>query len=316
MEAYHKLTMAKDTINHIILGQESAIDLLFTALLSNGHVILESVPGSGKTKLAKTFAKIIDGQFNRIQFTPDVLPSDVTGIRFFNPKTQEFELLTGPVKTNILLADEINRATPRTQSSLLEVMEEHQTTIDGTTIEIPLPFFVIATQNPIESNHGTFPLPEAQLDRFSMKIMMDYPGYEQEKEILLNQRLSDPIEEVKPILSTEEITLLQQEVKQVGISSIVMDYLLELVHKTREHKDIELGVSSRAALALMRAGQARAFIDDRDFVSPQDIKSIASHVFEHRIILSMEGAIRTEKTEVVRELIQSVEVPVEARTAR
>ncbi len=316
MEAYHKLTLAKDTINHIILGQDAAIDLLFTALLSNGHVILESVPGSGKTKLAKTFAKIIDGQFNRIQFTPDVLPSDVTGIRFFNPKKQEFELLTGPVKTNILLADEINRATPRTQSSLLEVMEENQTTIDGTTIEIPLPFFVIATQNPIESNHGTFPLPEAQLDRFSMKIMMDYPGYEQEKEILLNQRLNDPIEEVKPILSTEEITLLQQEVKQVGVSNIVMDYLLQLVHKTREHKDIELGVSSRAALALMRAGQARAFIDGRDFVSPQDIKSIASHVFEHRIILSMEGAIRTEKTEVVRELIQSVEVPVEARTTR
>ncbi|WP_164668266.1 AAA family ATPase [Virgibacillus doumboii] len=316
MDAFQKLKQAKETINQVIVGQNEVIDLLFTALLSKGHVILESVPGSGKTKLARTFAKVIDGQFSRIQFTPDVLPSDVTGIRFFNPKTQEFEMMVGPVKTNILLADEINRATPRTQSSLLEVMEEQQTTIDGTTVKIPSPFLVIATQNPIESNQGTFPLPEAQLDRFLMKIKMDYPAFEQEKDILLNQRTSDPLDDVSSILTMDDIVSLQQEVQQVNISDVVLDYLLKLVRKTREHKDIELGVSSRAALALMHAAQARAFINGRDFVKPQDIKPIAQYVFTHRVILSMEGSIRHEKSEVVQEVIESVDVPVEAETVR
>ncbi|GGK05613.1 magnesium chelatase [Lentibacillus kapialis] len=313
MNNFRKFEQAKEAVNQIIIGQPDVVDLLFTALLAKGHVILESVPGSGKTKLAKTVVRVIDGQFSRIQFTPDVLPSDVTGVRFFNPKTQEFELLTGPVETNILLADEINRATPRTQASLLEVMEEQQTTIDGTTVKIPSPFFVIATQNPIESNQGTFPLPQAQLDRFMMKIPMDYPTFEQEKEMLWKQRIGNPIDDITPILSTEIIASLQQEIHQVVVSEVVMDYLLRLVSKTREHQGIELGVSSRAALALLRAGQARAFMDGYDFVRPQDIKSIAQYIFEHRIILTMDSSIRREVSEVTREVIQSVEVPVEAR---
>ncbi|ALX47217.1 AAA family ATPase [Lentibacillus amyloliquefaciens] len=316
MDTFQRLTQAKETVNRTIIGQKDAIDLVFVALIAGGHVILESVPGSGKTKIAKTFAKVIDGQFSRIQFTPDVLPSDVTGIRFFNPKTQDFELLRGPVETNILLADEINRATPRTQSSLLEVMEEQQTTIDGTTVKIPSPFFVIATQNPIESSQGTFPLPEAQLDRFLMKITMNYPTLEQEKEILLNQRTNDPFDEILPLLSADAINSLQQQVRQVNLSDIVLDYLLQLVRQTRKHQAIELGVGSRAALALMRAGQAHAFMNGRDFVKPHDIKVIARFVFEHRIILTMDSSIRRDKSEVVREVIESVEVPVEAGSMR
>jgi len=316
MATREKLTAAQDVLKQIIVGQDNCVELLFTSLLSGGHVLLESVPGSGKTRFAKAFAKIIEGRFCRIQFTPDVLPSDVTGIQFFNPKTQNFELRVGPVKANVLLADEINRATPRTQSSLLEVMEEHQTTIDGETVRLPSPFFVIATQNPIESNHGTFPLPEAQLDRFLMKIKLAYPSFEQEKEILLHQRESDSLNEIKPIFTTEEIVSLQQEVRKILVSEVVTDYLLRIIHRTREHREIELGASSRAALALMRAGQALAFLRGREYVTPHDIKTLAASVLEHRLILSMDGAMRNEKVDVVREIIESVEVPVELELSR
>jgi len=316
MSTREKLTEAQNVLNQIIVGQEECVELLFTSLLSSGHALLESVPGSGKTRLAKAFAKIIDGQFSRIQFTPDVLPSDVTGIQFFNPKTQNFELRIGPVQANILLADEINRATPRTQSSLLEVMEEHQTTIDGETVRLPSPFFVIATQNPIESNHGTFPLPEAQLDRFLMKINLSYPTFEQEKEILIRQRERDNLEDIKPILTTEEIVLLQQEVRKIKVSDVVTEYLLRLIHQTREHKEIELGASSRAALALMRAAQSRALLHKREYVTPQDVKILAASILEHRLILSMDGAMRNEKADLVREIIESVEVPVELESGR
>lgn len=316
MSTREKLSEAQNVLNQIIVGQEKCIELLFTSLLSSGHALLESVPGSGKTRLAKAFAKIIDGQFSRIQFTPDVLPSDVTGIQFFNPKTQNFELRIGPVQANILLADEINRATPRTQSSLLEVMEEHQTTIDGETVRLPSPFCVIATQNPIESNHGTFPLPEAQLDRFLMKIKLSYPTFEQEKEILIRQRERDNLEDIKPILTTEEIVLLQQEVRKIKVSDVVTEYLLRLIHQTREHKEIELGASSRAALALMRAAQSRALLHKREYVTPQDVKILAASILEHRLILSMDGAMRNEKADLVREIIESVEVPVELESGR
>ncbi|WP_233880143.1 AAA family ATPase [Virgibacillus halodenitrificans] len=311
MEALHKIKKAKEALNNVILGQEEAVDLVFITLLSGGHILLESVPGSGKTKLANALAKLIKGNFRRIQFTPDVLPSDVTGIQFFNPKTQEFEMRMGPVDTNILLADEINRATPRTQSSLLEVMEENQTTIDGETIQLTPPFFVIASQNPIESNQGTFPLPEAQLDRFMMMVKMDYPSYNNEKQILKNQRLTDPINDLSPHVTKEDIITLQKEVRKIEITDIVMDYLLELVRKTREHEDIEIGVSTRAALALMRASQSKALLEGKDYVTPQDIKLLAPHLFEHRINLSMEGSLRYNKEDIIQQLIESVPVPVE-----
>ncbi|MBB6453495.1 MoxR-like ATPase [Salirhabdus euzebyi] len=306
-----KITEAKEAISQVIYGNEEVIELLFTALLAKGHVLLESVPGSGKTQLAKTFAKVIEGKFSRVQFTPDVLPSDVTGIQFFNPKTQSFELRYGPVMTNILLADEINRATPKTQSSLLEVMEEHQTTIDGETIKIQAPFIVLATQNPIESNQGTFPLPEAQLDRFLFKVNMLYPALATEKKILKSYQLEEPLEKIASVLSKEEIVALQEEVKKVKVSDVVLDYLLALVHETRNHADIELGISTRGTLALMRASQARAFIKGREYITPEDVKELAYYAFEHRIILSMEASLQKTSRQVIAEILKEIQVPVE-----
>ncbi|WP_047979605.1 AAA family ATPase [Ornithinibacillus contaminans] len=305
------IKLAKAALNRVIYGKESVVDLLFIALLAQGHVLLESVPGTGKTKLAKSFAKIMDGKFSRVQFTPDVLPSDVTGIRFFNPKTQEFELRVGPVVSNVLLADEINRATPKTQSSLLEVMEEYQSTIDGETIKVESPFIVIATQNPVESNYGTFPLPEAQLDRFLFKIDLGYPSKEEEKQMLTTYRSNDPFEEITAVLTVDEIRSIQREIKQVAISEVVNEYLLDLVHASREHFEIDLGISPRGMLALMRAAQARAFLQGRRYVTPDDIKTLTPYVFEHRIILTMEGSIKKTAEQIVQEILQHIPVPVE-----
>lgn len=311
-----KVKQAKDILNNIIFGKEEVVDLLFVALIAQGHVLLESVPGTGKTKLAKSFAKIMDGDFNRVQFTPDVLPSDVTGIRFFNPKTQEFELHVGSVLSNVLLADEINRATPKTQSSLLEVMEEYQTTIDGETIQVPPPFLVIATQNPVESNYGTFPLPEAQLDRFLFKIDIGYPEMEEEKRILHTYRTSDPMETIKPILTLDDIRSLQWEIKEVMLSEIVSDYLIDLIHQSREHVDVELGISPRGMLALMRSAQAKAYLEERDYVTPGDVKWLAPYIFEHRLILTMEGSIKKTPRQVVTEILKKVPVPVEQEVGK
>ncbi|AVQ99773.1 magnesium chelatase [Oceanobacillus iheyensis] len=305
------LLKARENVNNVIYGKEEVVDLLFVALLAQGHVLLESVPGTGKTKLAKSFAKVINGTFSRVQFTPDVLPSDITGIRFFNPKVQEFELRIGPIATNVLLADEINRATPKTQSSLLEAMEEYQSTVDGETIKISLPFIVIATQNPVESNYGTFPLPEAQLDRFLFKLDLGYPSISEEKRILNTYRRTDPYDAVEASLSIDTIRELQDEIKLITVSEVVADYLLELVHASREHSDVELGISPRGMLALMRAGQAYAYIKDRDYVTPQDIKTLVPYVFEHRLILSMEGSIKKTAKEIVKEIIHATAVPVE-----
>lgn len=310
-----KIKEAKDVLNNIIFGKEEVVDLLFVALIAQGHVLLESVPGTGKTKLAKSFAKVMDGDFSRVQFTPDVLPSDVTGIRFFNPKTQEFELHVGSVLSNVLLADEINRATPKTQSSLLEVMEEYQTTIDGETIQVPPPFLVIATQNPVESNYGTFPLPEAQLDRFLFKIDIGYPDIEEEKQILHTYRTSDPMDAIKSILSLDDIRLVQGAIKEVTLSEVVSDYLLGLIHRSREHADVELGISPRGMLALMRAAQAKAYLEERDYVTPDDIKTLTPYVFEHRLILTMEGSIKKTPQQIVSEIMKEVPVPVEQDAA-
>ncbi|UOQ46424.1 MoxR family ATPase [Halobacillus salinarum] len=302
---------AKDRIARVIIGKDFEIELLFTALLADGHVLLESVPGSGKTKLAKSFAKVIHGAFNRIQFTPDVLPSDVTGIQYYNPKTQEFQLRSGPVMTNILLVDEINRATPKTQSSLLEVMEEKQTTVDGDTLHITPPFCVLATQNPVEGSQGTFPLPEAQLDRFLFKIDMGYPELEEEKRILQTYRQHDPLQELEAVLSLEEVLHLKKSVQNITVSEAAVDYLLAIIHETRKNEDVELGVSTRGALALMRASQAQALLHDRNFVTPQDIKKLAPYVIEHRLVLSIEGTFRKTKKQVLEEIMNEVQVPVE-----
>lgn len=307
-----KINQAKQALNEVIYGKEDVVDLLFIALLADGHVLLESVPGTGKTKLAKSFAAIMDGNYSRIQFTPDVLPSDVTGIRFFNPKTQEFELRLGPAVTNVLLADEINRATPKTQSSLLEVMEETQTTIDGEKIMIDRPFIVLATQNPIESNYGTFPLPEAQLDRFLFKINLGYPSQEEAKSIIESYRLTDPFDTLKAFLDKTDILSLQEKTKEVFVSEPVADYLINLVHNSRNTAEVEIGISPRGMLALMRAAQAKALLNDRNYVSPHDVQLLAPFVFEHRLILTMEAAMKKTPKEVTEEIIASVPVPIES----
>ncbi|CAG9606361.1 hypothetical protein NEOCIP111885_00049 [Pseudoneobacillus rhizosphaerae] len=306
-----KVLQLKQQISQVIIGKNDIVEMVFIALLNDGHVLLESVPGTGKTQLAKSFAKTIDGSFKRIQFTPDLLPSDVTGIQFFHPKEQDFQLRIGPVMTNILLADEINRATPRTQASLLEVMEERQVTIDGETIALPKPFMVIATQNPIESQQGTFPLPEAQMDRFFMQIPLGYPTIEEEKKIMQTYRNGTPYNNLNTVFTLDEITKLKEDVKQVSISEDVEDYILELVHLTRNHDEIEMGVSPRGTLALMRGAQGRAFLQNRLFVTPQDVKDIAVYMLAHRLVLTLDASLKRTNSQVLETILKSVEVPAE-----
>ncbi|WP_208615679.1 AAA family ATPase [Gottfriedia luciferensis] len=312
MNISEKLFQLKREIGHVIIGKDDVVEMIFIALINNGHILLESVPGTGKTQLAKSFAKTMNGSFKRIQFTPDLLPSDVTGIQFFHPKEQDFQLRIGPVMTNILLADEINRATPRTQASLLEVMEERQVTIDGETISLPNPFIVIATQNPIESQQGTFALPEAQMDRFFMQIQLDYPTFEEEKRIMRSYRTNLPYSNLKNVLSLEEITEMKEQVKNVEISDEVEDYLLNIIHLTRNHEDIQMGISPRGTLALMRATQGKAFINDRKYVTPQDVKDVAVFILSHRLVLTLEASLKKNSKQIIESILNQVEVPVEA----
>lgn len=307
------LAEVKMHLNELIVGREKEIDFMLIALIQEGHVLLESVPGSGKTWMAKAFAGSFQGMFQRLQFTPDVLPSDVTGIRFFNPKTQSFELRPGAVLTNLLLADEINRATPRTQSSLLEAMEEKQATIDGETLQLPKPFIVIATQNPVESQQGTFPLPAAQLDRFLFRLEIGYPDFEEELTIIRNFR--DNIshkKEIRAVASIEEVHNWSQEAKKVAIHEDIETYIVALVRATREHPMVELGLSSRAALALVHAAQGKAFLDGRNFVTPDDVKYIFEPVAVHRILLNAEGMLIHDPVEVLRQIASTIDSPVEA----
>ncbi len=303
----------KEEMNKVLVGKETETELLMISLLQGGHVLLESVPGTGKTLLAKTFSHCIRADFKRVQFTPDVLPSDVTGIQYFNPKSQEFELRPGPIVTNVLLADEINRATPRTQASLLEVMEEKQITIDGETITLPPPFMTIATQNPVESQQGTFPLPAAQLDRFLMKIPFTYPTMEDERTILKRFVSKDPLKEVNKVFDLAQIQALSQEVKSVHVSHDIETYILSLTRSTRENEKIAIGASPRASLALLKAAQGHAYVKGRDYITPEDVRTITPYVLAHRIHLTAEASLTRTNEEIIENVIEEIDVPVESR---
>ena len=299
-------------VETVIVGKRHPVELATIALMCSGHVLIEDIPGVGKTMLAKALARSLGATYHRVQFTPDLLPADITGTSVFNQKTAEFSFRPGPVFTNVLLADEINRATPKTQSSLLECMEEFQVTVDGSTHELERPFFVIATENPIEYR-GTYPLPEAQLDRFLLRIRMGYPQPEEEIEVLDRQVKRHPIYSVEPVVTREEVLRMQEQVKEVHLDPSVKEYLVALVTATRQHPMLSLGASPRASLGLMRTGQARAAVCGRDFVLPDDIKAMAPAVLCHRLLLKPEARVRqTEPEQIVSELLDRVPVPAVA----
>ncbi len=296
-------------VSKAIVGKEKIIELIAISFICGGHVLLEDVPGLGKTLMVKAFAKTVGGSFKRIQFTPDLLPSDLTGVNFYNQKKAEFEFRPGPLFANIILADEINRATPRTQSSLLEAMEEKQVTVDGVTWKLPDPFMVLATQNPVET-YGTFPLPEAELDRFFMRIKVGYPTREEEIEIINRNKKRDILEDVESVISLDEVYYLRDNFSEVRISREVMDYLLDIVEYTRNSDSILLGVSPRGSIALFKASQVYALFNGRDYVIPEDIKYLAPFVLNHRIISI--GASRTKDIyENINIILENIKVPLE-----
>ena len=296
-------------ISRIVVGKNDALELLLVALLADGHVLLEDVPGVGKTLITKCLAKSITGSFKRVQFTPDLLPADITGFNVYDQKSGQFKFQSGPVLTNILLADEINRAIPRTQSSLLEGMEERQVTIDGKTYPLPIPFFVMATQNPIELE-GTFPLPEAQLDRFLLKISLGYPNKAEEMIMLERFQKDDPLFTLEPVAEPEQLARLQQLRKEITISAPVREYITDIVAATRNHGSLRYGSSPRGSLGLMRAAQGFAALHGRGYVLPDDIKRMVLPVLSHRIILTEEGKLRGELPEhILKDIILRISVP-------
>ncbi len=298
-----------ENVQRVILGKPREIELVLIALLCSGHVLIEDVPGVGKTMLARAMAKSFGCSFKRLQFTPDLLPGDVTGVSMFNLKTREFEFRPGPILAQIVLTDEINRATPKTQSALLESMEEHQVTVDGVTYPTPQPFLVMATQNPIEYE-GTFPLPEAQLDRFILRLRLGYPSHRDEGVMLDAQRYAHPIDEVRQVVTAQELVDAQQAVKEVYVDALVKEYILALVETTRKHPDVYLGASPRGSLALYKTAQARAALAGRNYVIPDDIKWMAEPTLAHRLIISPSARLKNvDPRAVVDELLHSVPVP-------
>ena len=301
------------TIETVIRGKQEAVHLAVVALLAGGHLLLEDVPGVGKTTLAQTVARALDCSFQRVQFTSDLLPSDILGVSIFNQQTSRFDFQPGPIFANIVLADEINRTTPKTQSSLLEAMAEGRVTIENQTYDLPRPFLVLATQNPIE-HHGTYPLPESQLDRFLMRIRMGYPAAEDEKRILRSQTLGHPIDEITPVMSAEDVMDLQAEARRVKVDDSLLDYLMKIVAATRQSELLDLGISPRGSLALYRAAQAYALSEDRDYCLADDIKRLVVPVFSHRIIINSRYSSRLRKGEeadaVLAEIVKNVPVPI------
>jgi MoxR-like ATPase len=312
LSTYHPaVTRIIENINKVIIGKEEPIILSLTALLAGGHVLLEDVPGVGKTMLVRSLARSVDCDFKRIQFTPDLLPSDVTGVSIYNPKTLEFEFRPGPILGNIVLADEINRTSPKTQSSLLEAMEEKNITVEGNALPLADPFFVMATQNPVDYE-GTYPLPEAQLDRFLLKIQMGYPNAAEELSMLASIGANHPITRVEPVMTKDELLQMQKDVTNVYMDQQIQQYIVNLAQASRKHPDVYLGLSPRGSIALVRAAKAYAYIHYRDYVIPDDVQTLAPYVIGHRVLLRSEArydGLTSEK--LIQRLLEAVEVPVE-----
>jgi MoxR-like ATPase len=310
-EAQSKISALRANVEGVIRGKRQTVELAVIALICDGQLLIEDVPGVGKTMLARAIARSIDASFQRIQFTPDLLPSDVTGVSIYNQKTEEFKFQPGPIFANIVLIDEINRTTPRTQSSLLEAMEEHQVTVDGVTYRLPDPFFVMATQNPIEF-YGTYPLPEGQRDRFMISVGLGYPTLETEKEIAADQMLRHPINALEPVLAVSEVVGLQRAVKDVHIDGDLLDYAVSIVHATRNHSALLLGASPRGSLALVRTSQASALLNGRDYVTGDDVKQMARWVLPHRFVTRERSRTSLrEATDIMTEILEGVPVPLE-----
>ncbi|UTR13629.1 MoxR family ATPase [Salipaludibacillus sp. LMS25] len=305
-----------ENIQKVVVGKSGEIELSLVALLSGGHVLLEDVPGVGKTMMVRALAKSVGADFKRIQFTPDLLPSDVTGVSIFSQKTMEFYFRPGPIMSNIVLADEINRTSPKTQAALLEALEEGSVTTDGETRELQQPFMVMATQNPIEYG-GTYPLPEAQLDRFLFRFKIGYPSKEEELEVLTRIESHHPISDIQPVLSLEDVLTMKHEVKKVVVNEMVKQYIIAIANATRDHTSVYLGASPRASIALMKAGQAFAYMQNREFVIPDDIKYLAPYTLQHRIILNSEAKLSNMTNErVIHEVVNDVHVPGGKEIAR